>query len=366
MYEENTTGTATYIYGPTGRLAKRTTINEESDMFYYHTDHLGSTRLVTDDNRNIVLATAYHPFGDTSTEEGSENYLFNGKEKDATGLYYYGARYYDPDVGRFLSRDPLKGSRFNSQSLNRYSYCLNNPMKFIDPWGEKNFYIEGGGIQEEPEVTGDPSYNGNGQITIPTSMGDVTIDLDTENWGNVDDKAKQNQVKEKFGELQKGRQKFRELYGTKYNPNYPSGSRFTHTGHYSSVIGNFHSNPFVFSFGIEFIGSYSFIIGAGYGYGFVIDSNGDFEAYSIEQISNPLAFTCASGDASIFYAGMSADEVANSESFTAEGSPGYGFGANFQISGPVGGGVPNKFNLGGGYTKGLSIGGAWHTKTSPL
>ena len=63
LYEENTTGVACYIYGPQGLLAKRTTINEESSMFYYHTDHLG-TRLVTDENKNIVSATTYHPNGE--------------------------------------------------------------------------------------------------------------------------------------------------------------------------------------------------------------------------------------------------------------------------------------------------------------
>jgi RHS repeat-associated protein len=135
LYEETSTGTATYIYGPTGQLAKRTTINQETNIFYYHTDHLGSTRLVTDDSKNIVAAVTYHPFGELGTEEGSEDYLFTGKEKDATGLYYYGARYYDPDVGRFVTRDPLTGTAANPQTLNRYVYCANNPLKYVDPAG---------------------------------------------------------------------------------------------------------------------------------------------------------------------------------------------------------------------------------------
>jgi len=135
LYEENTTGTACYIYGPKGQLAKRTTINEESNMFYYHTDHLGSTRLVTDENKNIVSATTYHLYGEPDAEEGTEEYLFTGKEQDATGLYYYGVRYYDPEIGRFLTRDPLKGERREPQTLNRYAYCLNNPLKYIDPTG---------------------------------------------------------------------------------------------------------------------------------------------------------------------------------------------------------------------------------------
>jgi RHS repeat-associated protein len=110
LYQENTTGSAIYIYGPTGMLAKRTTINGETNTFYYHTDHLGSIRLVTDQNATIVSAVIYHPFGEPCTEEGTETHLFTGKEKDATGLYYFNARYYDAETGRFITRDPLHGS----------------------------------------------------------------------------------------------------------------------------------------------------------------------------------------------------------------------------------------------------------------
>ncbi|MBU7017443.1 MAG: hypothetical protein HXS44_08035 [Theionarchaea archaeon] len=93
--EDEPAGSAYYIYEPKGQLTRRT-INEESSMFYYHTDHLGSTRLVTDESKNIVSATTYHPYGEPDAEEGTEEYLFTGKERDATGLYYYDARYYDP------------------------------------------------------------------------------------------------------------------------------------------------------------------------------------------------------------------------------------------------------------------------------
>ncbi len=147
LYEKTTTGIATYIHGPTGMLAKRTTIDEETNMFYYHTDLLGSTRLVTDDNKNIVTAAAYHPFGESSTEEGSESFLFTGKEKDSTGLYYYGARYYDPEIGGFISRDPLTGGFSSTQNLNRYTYCMNNPASRVDPTGMVSFYNAKTGVR---------------------------------------------------------------------------------------------------------------------------------------------------------------------------------------------------------------------------
>jgi RHS repeat-associated protein len=145
MYEENSTGSACYVYGPTGLITKRTTINQHSHTYFYHKDHLGSTRSMTDSSKNIIAASTYHPFGETEVEEGSEQYLFNGKEKDSTGLYYYGARYYDPEIGRFMTRDLIRRVLGNSQILNRYIYCLNNPIKYIDPDGliEKNHAIDG-------------------------------------------------------------------------------------------------------------------------------------------------------------------------------------------------------------------------------
>ena len=116
-------------------LAKRTTIDHKSNTYYYHKDHLGSTRSVTDSNKTVISTLTYHPFGEIDNEEGSEQYLYTGKERDSIGLYYYGARYYGPDIGKFITRDPLKGKIIKPQSLNRYTYCFNNPLKFKDFWG---------------------------------------------------------------------------------------------------------------------------------------------------------------------------------------------------------------------------------------
>lgn len=135
LYEEDSNGTASYIYGPIGRLAKRTTMDQESNTYFYHTDHLGTTRLVKDSNKNIVSAITYHPFGETSVKEGSEDYTFTGKGQDSTGLHYFMGRYYDASIGRFLTRDSRFGNIYRPQALNKYTYCLNNPLKFIDPNG---------------------------------------------------------------------------------------------------------------------------------------------------------------------------------------------------------------------------------------
>ncbi len=80
--------------------------------------------------------TKYYPYGEcrNSTGDLGTDKLFTGQRLDDTGLYYYGARYYDPTIGRFISADPVIKS-LNPQNFNRYSYVLNNPLKYIDPPG---------------------------------------------------------------------------------------------------------------------------------------------------------------------------------------------------------------------------------------
>jgi RHS repeat-associated protein len=89
-----------------------------------------------------VSSIEYQPFGESSTTGSEEDYQFTGKEKDASGLYYFGARYYDPQVGRFTTKDPLPGRIQSPQTLNRYVYCLNNPLKYLDPQGMQTEPVE--------------------------------------------------------------------------------------------------------------------------------------------------------------------------------------------------------------------------------
>ncbi len=63
------------------------------------------------------------------------SYRFTGQREDTTGLYFYNARYYDPVVGRFAQADPIVPGAGNPQALNRYSYVLNNPIKYVDSNG---------------------------------------------------------------------------------------------------------------------------------------------------------------------------------------------------------------------------------------
>ncbi len=84
------------------------------------------------------------------------DYQFTGQKKDTgTGLYYYGARYYDPVTGRFVSADTIVPSSGNPQSLNRYSYVYNNPVKYTDPTG----HMVGCGAGDDTCGYSDPPVN---------------------------------------------------------------------------------------------------------------------------------------------------------------------------------------------------------------
>lgn len=109
-----------------------------SAVTYFHTDALGSTRLITDSSQNVLFSNSYQPFGqDNGTPGGSETYKFTGKPySSATGLYYYYHRWYDSSIGRFISPDPRSGDLASPQTQNVYVYVVDNPVSYNDPRGE--------------------------------------------------------------------------------------------------------------------------------------------------------------------------------------------------------------------------------------
>ena len=108
------------------------------ENYYFHADYLGSVRMISDDNALMVWQKRYTPFGGDEEQSGTiENtYQFTGKgwDEDAQ-LFYFNARWYDADVGRFISEDPLWGNIRDPQSLNRFAYGRNNPYRYTDPSG---------------------------------------------------------------------------------------------------------------------------------------------------------------------------------------------------------------------------------------
>ena len=113
-------------------LARKDTNN---NMHYYLNDHLGSTHVVVDQAGAIEERTLYYPFGGIRTG-GKAKFTFTGQESDKeSNLLYYGARYYKPELRRFLQPDPVIQNPYDPQTLNHYSYVRNNPLKFIDDSG---------------------------------------------------------------------------------------------------------------------------------------------------------------------------------------------------------------------------------------
>ena len=108
-------------------------------------DHLGSSSYITNLDGEVSQHIEYVPFGEVFIEERNKTwntpYLFNAKEFDEeTGMYYYGARYYEPRLSLWMSVDPLEEKYYNSSS---YAYCNNNPIRFIDPDGRKLLFASG-------------------------------------------------------------------------------------------------------------------------------------------------------------------------------------------------------------------------------
>jgi RHS repeat-associated protein len=138
-----------YVYAGGKQVAQQSV---DGQFYWLHTNHLGSSRAMTDVNGNLVYKGQFDPYGQVLMEWGSA-YLntkkFTGYERDAaTGLDYARARTYNSGRGRFVQPDP-KGSGFggqkphilgaakqdNPQSLNRYTYVNNDPMNLTDPSG---------------------------------------------------------------------------------------------------------------------------------------------------------------------------------------------------------------------------------------
>jgi RHS repeat-associated protein len=116
-------------------------------VHFYHADHLGSGNVVTDESGHVVEELYYYPYGllrhrySSTGDTYASEYTFSGKERDAeSGLFYFGARYYDPVLCVFVNVDPVSlhqaeiGLR-DPEHLNSYEYARNNPLVLIDPDG---------------------------------------------------------------------------------------------------------------------------------------------------------------------------------------------------------------------------------------
>ncbi|ARN75195.1 RHS repeat domain-containing protein [Oceanicoccus sagamiensis] len=174
------------------------TAKAEIRTYHIHNDHLGTPIAVTDENQNIVWQANKKPFGETTETVGDIDQLarfFGQMFDEESGLHYNYYRDYDPTVGRYIQSDPIG----LAGGLNTYTYAINNPLKYIDPFGldikvsmnssgAMGFGHVGGGIAGEGGTQGfypafpstvapgavKPDTNTDGEVVIPT---DVEQDL---------------------------------------------------------------------------------------------------------------------------------------------------------------------------------------------
>jgi RHS repeat-associated protein len=125
-----------YIFFAGQRIAW---VDSGGTVRYYWGDHLGTTRIVTDAAGNVCYDADFYPFqGERPAYVNTcaPAYKFAGMKFDQeSGNYYTLNRYYPPNLGRWMSPDPLAGDVTNPQSLNRYAYVMNNPCTLVDPLG---------------------------------------------------------------------------------------------------------------------------------------------------------------------------------------------------------------------------------------
>src|SRR6266851_1285953 len=215
------------------------TYDQEGSQQLLHfniSDPLATKRVQASASGTVEQTCTSLPFGDGPQCIGATEHFFTGKERDAeSGLDYFGARHYSSTMGRFMSPDPsglYYADQTNPQSLNLYSYVLNNPLKFTDPTGLYCYYDPDDGQDpddtklfdmhsstdecrdtkghwiDDPSTTVNVSANGDGSIDSYSSSFDgtvVTPYLQHSQWqGDPDDKriqALSSNINTKIGPL---------------------------------------------------------------------------------------------------------------------------------------------------------------------
>lgn len=162
LIRDLTTRRYEYIYGLGRKLATLEYEGNvpEGQLCYDHYDLIGSPVMRTDFDSAVVWKGDYAPFGETLEEQpvtwGSQ-YRFLGNEDDG-GLMDFGARFYDPRVGRFISPDPIQDVS-SSQCVNPYVYCANNPLRYTDKFGLSHERPESNVGADDGARRGDPTFH---------------------------------------------------------------------------------------------------------------------------------------------------------------------------------------------------------------
>jgi len=170
MIQEKQGGSVTANYIRTLNIDEPPTRIKGSTVRHYVKDALGSVIALTDDSGVLKTTYTYDPFGNvTVSGESSDNpFQYTGRENDGTGLYYYRARYYGPELHRFISEDPIG---LSGGDVNFYSYVGNNAVDFMAPLGlAKCIYSRSTGIMSCISDFGNATFTGkfaSGNNSVP-------------------------------------------------------------------------------------------------------------------------------------------------------------------------------------------------------
>ncbi|HSQ97746.1 MAG TPA: RHS repeat-associated core domain-containing protein [Rickettsiales bacterium] len=164
-----------YIQGEKGVVAS---VSENGNISYFNLDQIGSTTLITDENGKETEKVVYEPYGNVDKDHSviNEEFLpkFTGKELDSDfNLYYFGARYYDPDLKVFTTQDPKR------QFANPYIYANNDPIKNIDPDGRIVGIDDAIELVAIATVTADVAATTAEITTAAVSAGEATLAIST-------------------------------------------------------------------------------------------------------------------------------------------------------------------------------------------
>jgi len=157
-------------------------VNAET-LYYLHQDHLGSTSLVTDSTGKTVSKQSYYPYGATrsqTSDVGSKKlerqYTGQVSDTDETGLYYYNARYYNPQIAKFTQADSY------NDNFNKYAYVKNNPVAYSDPSGNLSIRCVGiFGCQRNSKTTNfnESNYPYGNNLDTKNKLMEIEDDLTT-------------------------------------------------------------------------------------------------------------------------------------------------------------------------------------------
>jgi len=161
MAEYDTTGACAREYVYLGDRLAAEYLPQTGQKYYYTSDPIRSSRLVTDTAGTVVYSAMHDPYGGIQkvwVNTYDPRAKFSGKEREKSGeLDYFGARYYDHLRYRFLSVDPVRNKDkaiADPQSWNLYSYCSNNPITLFDPDGMDTYVVVFGEPGKRPHNLG--------------------------------------------------------------------------------------------------------------------------------------------------------------------------------------------------------------------